>query len=92
MIVLRRMTPVYLQFFNDHDDSCEIPQKIPRSTRKSADNNEEFGLFCCWCGQTDDDANLTAAGIRFATKDTTVQKHVKEQTEQWKKMALSLKS
>ena len=83
---LKRLVPTKKKS-NECDGDGEVPRKI---TRGSAESNEEFSLFCCWCEQNDDSANLTAAGAFHAKNDAANFKHLQEQTEKWKKMALTL--
>ena len=68
----------------------EIPQKRSRRSAEETGPSHLNKFQCCWCTEFDDEANLRAAGQRWA-KTKPNSGHVKNITHKSKKMAAAIK-
>ena len=72
------------------ENENEIPQKRSRCSAEEPRPSHVNKFQCCWCTEFDDEANLQAAGQRWA-KTKPNSKHAKNITHKWKKMAAVIK-
>ena len=68
----------------------EVPQKRSRRSAEEPGPSHVNKFQCFWCTQFDDEANLRAAGQRWA-KTKSNSEHVKTITHKWKKIAAVIK-